>query len=146
MRVGKHHKNCDWYENEGVKIKTSEHQQTLVNRSMGFFTKSLGGTLQHDPPNTSVMTDAENYKSGLQQQTVSYPWHSEGHAEVLASLQPEAPRRRAAEVYWVYVHSLEERKGGNYSRKSRKGFRSASSKQTSRWRSAVVSYTNTHST
>lgn len=43
----------------------------------------------------------------------SYPWHSEGHAEVLATLQPEAPRRWAAEGYWVYVHSLGEEKGEN---------------------------------
>lgn len=43
----------------------------------------------------------------------SYPWHSEGHAEVLATLQPEAPRRRAAEGYWVYVHSLGKEKREN---------------------------------
>lgn len=37
---------------------------------------------------------------------VTYPWHGEGHAEVLPTLQPEAPRWWAGEGYRVYVHCL----------------------------------------
>lgn len=40
---------------------------------------------------------------------VTYPWHSEGHAEVLTTVQPEAPRRWAFKSYWIYIHSLEKR-------------------------------------
>lgn len=41
---------------------------------------------------------------------VSYPWHGEGHAEVLSTLQPEAPRWWAAEGYRINVHSLDRKK------------------------------------
>lgn len=46
-------------------------------------------------------------------QTLPYPWHGEGHAEVLSTLQSEAPRRWADEGYGVYVHRLQEDKEGN---------------------------------
>lgn len=87
---------------------------------------------------------------------LSYPWHGERHVEVLATLQPEAPRRRAAEGYRVRIHTLEERKKkkrgkGNIliSQKARKRFSRSFIillylKQSICWLSAPPAHKSTH--